>query len=368
MAKLSKKLFLTTIYILIIMLSGCVSYQENGNQGNNGNTSYIEEDSSTLRIVDNTNKSEDVLEKETEQPKEEILEVSHTGDIDSFADDADNTALSQRCGTKDESDIFEDGSELYIWKGYVNPTINNDSIGITIEKKDHSVYSEGYLVGDFFYEKPYISSGSTATDRINDYFCREYKRFTNGSYMSPDSDSYEWINELLEEFIESRGAEAIAIQPFTCNVVTRLTFFSEEYISFWQTYRWWATGPRDTWNFGVTFSMKTGELVPFTEFVDIEANTFKKSLCDVLLPMFVEYGQKYVYETYFPNNDNTFMIKYFDIEVSLDTSYFYDGNSIFLTLNHGLYPHDGIIIQWDDTMHTPNIIEYDGTTKVLDYP
>ena len=114
--------------------------------------------------------------------------------------------------------------------------------------------------------------------------------------------------------------------------------------------------------------METGKLIPFTEFVDIEANAFKKSLCDALLPLFIEYGprQEDVYEVYGPNNDNTFITKYYDTEVALDKCYFYDGHSVFLTLNYGIYPHDGFIVKWDDIMHTPFSIWHDDSIIELE--
>ena len=362
---MNKNVFFTVNIILVVMLSGCVSYQETGYQRYTSTNTIVEHDISDV-YLDSMNNAVSITEEVAEQTIEKSRALQNEGDVARFSEEDGKYSLSQRCGVNDESEVYESGAEQLGWESVVNPTINNDTIDITIEKIDHSVYREGYLVGDFFYEKPYVPSGSTASERINDYFYGEYERFIEGSYMSPDSNSYKRVNELLEEFIESRGAEAIAIQPFTCNVVTKLTFFSEDYISFWQTYRWWATGPRDTWNFGVTFSMKTGKLVSFAEFVDIEANTFKKELCDTLLPLFVEYGQEYVYETYSPNNENTFIARYFDTEVVLDTSYFYDGHSIFLTLNYGLYPHDGFIVKWDDIMHKPFIIWHDDSIIELE--
>ena len=69
---------------------------------------------------------------------------------------------------------------------------------------------------------------------------------------------------------------------------------------------------------------------------------------------------------YGPNNDNTFIAKYYDTEVALDKCYFYDGHSVFLTLNEGLYPHDGFIVKWDDIMHTPFTIWHDNSIIELD--
>jgi hypothetical protein len=351
------------------MLSSCVPHQGDVNQDLTNVAAFIEADSPDIGIENDFDDKMGVSEEEAGQLDDNCVSQSKSDEY-SFPDGIKSTTPNEEHVIEEEDVLSGGNSGRQDWKSFVNQTINNDTIDITIEKIDLSIYSEGYLVGDFFYEKPHVPGKSRAANRINDFFCREYDRFLNGSLMFPDNDDYRRSKDYLEESLGWWDAKELAIQPFTCNVVTKMTFLSEDYISFFQTYRAWSTGPRDTFNYGVTFNMKTGELVPFTAFVGIEANAFKNRLCDTLLPLVDIFSimPEDVYKMYGPDDDNTFIVTYYNTEVALDKCYFYDGKSIFLTLNYELFPHDGIIIRWDDIMYMPFIINYDDTIYVLEHP
>ena len=354
-------LFATLCCIFAASLFGCVPHHGGENPGNTNVAAFDEADSSDFSAQYSADERKYVTITESGQFDEDGLIDQYGSDHVSFPDETSHTGLLKEHGTEEEIEISGEKPERLEWEDFVNQTISCGTVDVIIEKIDHSVYREGYLIGDFFYEKPYLSGNSIAAARINDYFCRDYDRFLNGSHKFPENDSYRRTEKFLEEALECYDAKTIAIHPFTDNVVTKLTFLSEDYISFLQTSRGWSTGPRDTWNFGVTFSMTTGELVPFTEFVDIGANEFRTNLYNAIMPLLGDYFPEDIYRIYGPNTDDTFSITYYGTEMALDKSYFYDGHSLFLTLNYGLYPHDGFVIRWDSIMHVPCTINYDGT-------
>jgi len=358
-----KMVFAALCYVFAISLFGCLPYQGGDNPSYTDGVALMETDGSYLSDEHN----EDEIE-ESAQLDDHSLVIQPESDEDSFTDEPGYTDLREEHDVEVNGDATEADTEQIDWESFVNPTISYGDIDVVIERIDHSVYSEGYLVGDFFYEKPCLSGNSTAAFRISDYFRRGYDSFLNGSLMFPDNDTHQWIRDYLEESLGWHGVESIAFQPFTYNVVTKLTFLSDDYVSFFQTYRVWTTGPRDKWNFGVTFSMKTGEQVSFTEFKNISANEFKTDLCNTLMPFHWINSPEDTAAMYGPNSNNTFSATYYDIEIALDKSYFYDGHSVFLTLNYGLFPHSGFIIKWDDTMHVPCVVNYDDTIRMLDYP
>ena len=293
---------------------------------------------------------------------EDLIKTNNTGIVETSSSEINVESSNSK------TEMNKDDKEDQLCENQSNSLIACYSDEVTINKIDYSMYIEESLVGEFFYEKPHIAGGTEPARKINDYFDKDCDEFFSGRATFFGENAFQIKKYHVKESIERWGLETLVDWPFQYSVTSKMTFISEDYISFCQTYRSWTTGPRDTWNLGVTFSVKTGELVPFTEFIDISANTFKENLCDVLLPLFNEYGasKEDVNNTYGPNDDNTFSIKYYDTEISLDTKYFYDGNSIYLTLNHRLYPHDGFIIRWDDIMHSPFTIEYDNTIYVLE--
>ena len=71
-------------------------------------------------------------------------------------------------------------------------------------------------------------------------------------------------------------------------------------------------------------------------------------MCNVLLPLFSDSSeiQAEITQMYSSNNSDTFSVVYYDKVLDLDKNYFYDGQSINLTLNYGVYPHKGLIFKW----------------------
>ena len=230
---------------------------------------------------------------------------------------------------------------------------------ILINKVDHSIFIEGDLIGDFFYEKPHIPGDSAVVEKINDYFNKDCDDFFFGSAMFQGDDAFQRVKSFIDGVLELGEEKFLIMHPYRYYVTTEMTFLSEAYISFRQRYVRAVGGPHDTWNNGVTFSLSTGELVSFIEFFDVKANTFKKNLCDILLSQFNNSPriQEDIINIYGPNEDNSFSIMYYGTEIALDKHFFYDGQSINLTLNYGLFPHDGLIIKMSDIMDEMPLLE-----------
>ena len=231
-----------------------------------------------------------------------------------------------------------------------NKAFQASSDTVMFSRIEHSIYSDNHrALGVFEYEKPYIHGNSEAVMKINEYFAIACEAFFNGPSGYFGEDAFRRIKNLFYQEIEQWGEERLYIQPFLYTAETKLTYISEDYVSFCQTFSWAATGPRDTWNQGLTFSMKNGNLVSFTEFYDVDPNLFKENLCGVLLALFDEFPliKDELLNIYGANYNNSFEIVYSDDKTNIDMDYFYDGRFIYLTLNIGLFPHDGLVIQWD---------------------
>ena len=222
-----------------------------------------------------------------------------------------------------------------------------------MERVDRSSYSQNHQVtGIFFYEQPHISEAFTGSKQINDYFKQDCHNFFNGTSIFFGENAFQRMKEYFEDGLDQYGETALIEQPFCYYVVTRVTYVSEEYISFCQTYAWSAAGPNDVWNTGLTFNLVTGELVPFTKFYDIGAHELRTSLSEslrLLLSDYPEERQAEIAETYGPKDNNSFLATCDGTSFALDETYFYDGDSIHLTLNYGLYPHNGLVMQWSGT-------------------
>lgn len=208
---------------------------------------------------------------------------------------------------------------------------------ISISKVDHSAFSDDrQITGNFFYEKPIIPNGYDAAEKINAYFEDDCDNFFNGFAVFFGDNAFQRMKDCLDEGLTRYGDEGIVKQPFCYYVKTEITFLSEDHVSFCQTYVWAADGPRDVWNRGVTFDLKTGETVPFTEFFDVDTDTVKEYVHGELSDLFgdMPFAQQELAEMYESSGE------------MLEKSYFYDGQTVNLTLDYAFYPHNGVIFSW----------------------
>ena len=227
----------------------------------------------------------------------------------------------------------------------------DENKSFSISRVDYSAFNQDHnAIGIFYYDKPYVSESFSGAQKINNYFEQECENFFCGTARFFGENAFVKMQEDLNWGINCYGETGLVIQPFCYFVTTQVTYFSENYISFFQSYAWATAGPRDVWNSGLTFCLATGELVELTDFYEIAADDLKANICNVLLSIFSDYPEerhREIIDIYGPNDDNSFEIMYYDTALDLDKNYFYDGQVINLTLNEGLFPHNGIIISWN---------------------
>ena len=161
-------------------------------------------------------------------------------------------------------------------------------------------------------------------------------------------DAFYSMRGLLKDAIKRHGEDSITKHPFRYCVKTNVEFLSNEYVSFHQKYIWAAEGPEDVWGQGLTFSLKTGELVPFTQFVNIDSEEFKDILYSKTISLFDKKTQiqKEIFKMFYTDISEPFTIDYEGKKIHLDKQFFYDGEFINVVLNDGFYPHSGLIFKW----------------------
>ena len=224
---------------------------------------------------------------------------------------------------------------------------------VVINKTDYSVYgNDNNVIGIFYYEQPHISDSDTVAQKINDYFIQDCYNFFEGKSLFFGEDAFTRMITFLDTGVNQWGEESLVTNPYCYFVATEVTFLSDDYISFCQTYVWAADGPRDTWNQGTTFSMKTGDIVSFTEIVDVDANTLKANICEMLIPMFDYFPERQsdIVEVFGANEHNSFEIEFDGTVVALDKNFYYNGSFIEITLNYSFLPHSGLVIQWNGSV------------------
>ncbi len=230
----------------------------------------------------------------------------------------------------------------------VYDSVNNNEKYVDIIKVDRTVFSDdNLLIGEFFYEKPSVSEKFTGAGKINDYFDKECLIFFEGSPEFFGENAFQQMTSLLEEDKEYLK-EALPKQPYLYYVDTEVTFLSEEYVSFKQSYVWAASGPCDVFNKGVTFNLKTGEIEPITTFIaadTLENNLHNALSASTLFDVSTEIHEQ-AKEIYAKNSENAYTLGYDGKDVLLNENYFYDGECVNITMNIFPYPpHNGLIVK-----------------------
>lgn len=215
---------------------------------------------------------------------------------------------------------------------------------VSMERIDHSVKSEsGKIIALIYFDKPSFTENSQSMIKIKKYFESEYEEWLNGNPSAinfyGDLSISKFFNQLKN--MQSAYDESTLVKhPLEYSVNTELVFFSNDILSFRQYIHWYSGGPSDTYVIGSTFNLKTGELIPFTEFNDINASAFKKNLSAFLNKREIE-G---TFDNYGINDK--FIYEFNEHEWNMSYEYYYDGDFICLILNH-IGIHSGYIVKWN---------------------
>lgn len=227
--------------------------------------------------------------------------------------------------------------------------------GVTITKIDKSIFDgNGQLLGEIYYEKPYLSKRSVGAKVINTYFDEACQNFFNGNSDFFGNDAFQNMQEVIDRAMTIHP-EMLLKQPYSYFVDTEITYLSDNYVSFRQTYVWRTEGPTDIWSKGITFDLTTGSVVPLTAFVTVDSNLLKDSLRKTLLSLSL-YNDKdrtrdEIEQTYKTSVEKSWVIAdNYGNEFDLKTNYFFDGEYVNITLYQSHFPvHNGLIFQYNQS-------------------
>ena len=212
------------------------------------------------------------------------------------------------------------------------PMISNATYdNVRIERKDFSIKTEvGEVLANIYYDLPQVAEDSSAAKKINDYLTVEFETWRTG-YV----ERYvEWMEEMREDIGDSFWIGT----PANCLIDMEIMYCNPELLSIRvNNYVRGAGSGRGSSTSNYNFSMKTGELVPFTEIVQVEADAFKQSVYSFLFPDFLLAFERdpehKVKNALSPNANHDFKYEWWEEIHDWSYQYFYDGRYIYLTMN-----------------------------------
>lgn len=223
---------------------------------------------------------------------------------------------------------------------------------VNIERMEHSVKSDNDdVLAVIYFDKPVLSGESEVILKINEYFDTEYNNWLNGIPNRLNgfrSDEMSWFWERINSGKESFGEAALIRQPLKYTINTELTFLDNNILSLKQFVLLSAGGPNSFYCYGSTFDLKTGEVLPFTYFYDVDADDFRNSLADFLIDNKVDsfLSDSEITQIIGANSEHNFDYEDDDHQWNFAYEYYYDGSSIYLNLNQ-ISIHSGYIVKWN---------------------
>lgn len=220
---------------------------------------------------------------------------------------------------------------------------------VTIETRDYSQYDGNIIIGEFYYEKPVVSDKFSGADIINKYFedsCNEF--FTEGSGMFSDK-AFERMNGYLQHAKKNFPSD-LKKSPYKYYVKTTCTYKSSEYISFRLIYVWSASGVMDIIPKGVTFNLKTGELVSFYDFLDISEEELKERLKQDFSILFEDIKNPLLSsqndEIFAKDNSVPYSVISYGENKPFGKNFYHDGKNIYITTETLFTYHRGFVYKW----------------------
>jgi len=220
---------------------------------------------------------------------------------------------------------------------------------VTIEKEDYSQYDEDILIGEFYYEKPIIADKFSGAVRINKYFEDSSKDFFNESSGMFSDMAFERMKGYLED-AKKNSLGDLKNSPYKYYVKTTCTYKSSEYISFRLIYVWSAGGVMDIIPKGITFNLKTGELVSFYDFLDVDEAVLKEKLKNDFSILFKDIENPLLSseneEVFTKDNNVPYTVLSYGENISFDKNFYYDGKNIYITTETLFTYHRGFVYKW----------------------
>lgn len=275
------------------------------------------------------------------------------------------------CGNTSRSKIHQNSSHTTIMKD----KMVKDAYKIKIERIDKSFYNKDErLIGSCYYDKPIFKSKNKQLDKkINGFFDKDIQEWNQGTsrfdfYYENNHDNdnrsvQEQLKESIQLFSEIYGENAVLQSPLYSSIETYISYMDENYISILQVNRTNFGGPNGLSYFGTTFNLKNGEIISFTEFVDVSATDFKKTILSYLKSYFkynkmdIKYMEEFN-EIYEYKQNKSFKVLTSEIPIQLNYEYYYDGKNINVIMNFGFVGGRGSVLQWNGKIGNKSQFEF----------
>lgn len=286
--------------------------------------------------------------------------------------------------------IAEKISESTSEENYTEAGTNKDNLlNIIVVKMDHSVKNTANaVIAYLYYDKPVIRSNTEIAKKINNFFENEYQGWLNGvnriTYYH-DGLTKKFL-ENLDDYISVYSDDFFAQNPFKRFVNFEVTYLSENILSIRQISYYITAGPSYTSYFGTTFDLKTGEVIPINELVDIDADTLKNMIYSFVSKKiknegydFEEYDERNQ-KIYAPNKNHDFKLgTWYEVseefvadEINYD--YYYDGSYFYIIVKNAEPLNYEFILKWNgktgDKLELSQLtytIQKDNTFKLMEW-
>ncbi len=224
-------------------------------------------------------------------------------------------------------------------------------IKFNIDRIEHSIKDdEGNILSYIYYDKPVLTGGrEDVVTKINTFFSNDCDEWLNSvdrtGIRIKSTYNVNDFKDLSLENINNSGSDVIKEQPFKYLVDTKIILLNKKYISVLQIYNSMTMGPQDTFYYGSTFDLKTGELVAFDSICDFNAVSFERTA----IPFLVK-NLKKLNHNLSENDVESYYSKFssfIEKESDIKYNYCFDGENFYLVNNETAFVHSGIIVKWN---------------------
>jgi hypothetical protein len=210
-----------------------------------------------------------------------------------------------------------------------------------IDRKDFSLKNEkNDILAIIFFDLVQMKGDSKASKKFNAFMVNEYLMWkeSSGKLNLFDSEALLRFHDHVADMRAAYGDEDLVKSPLQYSVTANVMYSDKDCVSITETVFWSAGGSSNYNTFGYTFSTKTGELLPFTHFTNIEADAFKSSLYSFLIPnyknalFYLDHDEENMQVKLTANPEHDFSFGFDDHTYDLSYEYYFDGKDICLTL------------------------------------
>lgn len=209
---------------------------------------------------------------------------------------------------------------------------------ILVQRIDYSIVGEsGEKIGLIYYDKVIFKDDVEGSEKINSYFEKELNEW----YDSSKNEQMDLFIKQTELIRESYDEETLVEDPTRYTVTTKITRLDANTVSMMQIINY-STGASNWYYKGFTFDLQTGERLPINAVVEIDADRLGKIIFDSVgtypgdgLDMYVEL------------KNSNYTVEYWGDVIDMKYEYFVDDKFVYIILNEGVYPNDGVIVRWN---------------------